>query len=37
MPRPLRNFILMLLASLAIFMLLSYIDEYESLIAPFFR
>lgn len=37
MPKPLKNFILMVLASLAIFMLLSYIDEYENLVAPLFR
>ncbi len=37
MPKPLKNFILMFIASLATFMLLSYVDEYENLVAPFFR
>lgn len=37
MPRPLRNFILMVIASLIIFLLLSYIDEYENLIVPLLR
>lgn len=36
-PGPLKNFILMMITSLLIFMLLSYVDEYENLIAPFFR
>lgn len=35
LPGPLKNFILMVIASLVIYLLLSYIDEYENLVAPF--
>lgn len=35
LPRPLRNLILMVISSLVIFLLLSYIDEYDNLVAPF--
>lgn len=37
MPKPLRNFIFMVLASIMIFLLLASLDEYEDVIAPLMR
>lgn len=37
MPKPVKNFILMFLGAMLIFMVLVYIDEYENLVAPFVK